>query len=106
MIFIFEKLYHKLYYYDNYINSLNHHKDKENYKFSWIDNIGRHIVKEASFLINNKLIEKITSDWLIIWDELTLNLNKKKNIFIYLTLKIIIFNITQKKKIILPYFLI
>ena len=74
------KLYHKLYYYNQYKILLDKktQNDIKKYNFSWIENIGRFLVKEISFIINNKKIETLYSDWLNIWDELTLNKQKKE----------------------------
>jgi len=74
------KLYHKLYYYNQYKILLEKktQNDIKKYNFSWIENIGRFLVKEVSFIINNKKIETLYSDWLNIWDELTLNKKQKE----------------------------
>ena len=74
------KLYHKLYYYNQYKLLLDN-RDKESinkYNFSWIENVGKFLIKEACFIINNKKIETIYSDWLNIWDELTLTKGQKQ----------------------------
>ena len=54
-----------------------------NYKFSWIENVGNHIIKEAIISINDTEIEKLYSKWINIWDEVNLNLlNKEKKKFL------------------------
>ena len=74
------KLYHKLYFYDNYNNKKikNDSINRNTYNFSWIENVGKFIIDEVSFFINNNKVETLYSDFLNIWDELTLN-NKKNN---------------------------
>lgn len=75
------KLYHKLYFYDNYNNKKikNDSINRNTYNFSWIENVGKFIIDEVSFFINNNKVETLYSDFLNIWDELTLNKKKKNN---------------------------
>ncbi len=42
------------------------------YKFKWVENIGSLVIKKASIVINNTIIDTITGEWLIIWNELTM----------------------------------
>jgi len=119
-------LYNKIYYYNQYKTLLNNKNisDINKYNFSWIKNIGKFLIKEASIIINNKKIETIYSDWLNIWDELTLtkgqkqgndilmgnienlttyNNNKKEEFDIYLNLN---FWFNRKSNIYLPLLLL
>lgn len=75
------KLYHKLYFYDNYITKkkINDSINLNTYNFSWIENIGKFIIDEVSLVIDSNKVETIYNDFLNIWDELTLNQKKKKN---------------------------
>jgi hypothetical protein len=49
----------------------------KNYKFQWIDRIGEYIIKNVSFLIESREIDKLYSEWMHIWNELTCNESKK-----------------------------
>ena len=42
------------------------------FKFKWVENIGSRIIKNASILIDDNTIDKITGEWLIIWNELSM----------------------------------
>ena len=42
------------------------------YKFKWIENIGSLLIKTATFQIGSVIIDTITGEWLVIWNELTL----------------------------------
>lgn len=48
-----------------------------NFGFQWIKRIGEHIIKEISFFIGSKKMDTITGEWLQIWSELYLDVNKK-----------------------------
>lgn len=54
-------------------DKLNKYKDK----FSWIENIGKHIIDKVEIIINSQIIEIIDSNWLNIYNTLSLNKNKK-----------------------------
>jgi hypothetical protein len=42
------------------------------YKFKWIENVGSLLIKSANFQIGKVIIDTITGEWLVIWNELTL----------------------------------
>ena len=42
------------------------------FKFKWVENIGSLIIKNASIRINDTTIDKITGEWLIVWNELSM----------------------------------
>lgn len=42
------------------------------YKFKWIENIGALLIKKANIIINNTIIDTITGEWLVIWNELSM----------------------------------
>ena len=52
------------------------------YKFKWIENVGALLIKKATIVINNSIIDTITGEWLVIWNELTMPV---KNNFNYMT---------------------
>jgi hypothetical protein len=45
--------------------------------FRWIKNIGQNIINKAEFLIGGQLIDRVYSQWLNIWNELTLTYPKR-----------------------------
>lgn len=52
------------------------------YKFKWVENVGALLIKKATIVINNSIIDTITGEWLVIWNELTMPV---KNNFNYMT---------------------
>ena len=52
------------------------------YKFKWVENVGALVIKKATININNTIIDTITGEWLVIWNELTMPV---KNNFDYMT---------------------
>lgn len=46
-------------------------------RFAWIENLGYYISQYFQLSINNVEIEKITSDWINIWNEINLPVGKK-----------------------------
>ena len=42
------------------------------FKFKWVENIGCLIIKDATIFFDDKQIDYITGEWLIIWNELTM----------------------------------
>ena len=46
-------------------------------RFAWIENLGYYISQYFKLSINNVEIEKITSDWINIWNEINLPVGKK-----------------------------
>tara|TARA_Y100000385_G_scaffold233271_1_gene246024 strand:+ start:41 stop:1522 length:1482 start_codon:yes stop_codon:yes gene_type:complete len=44
-----------------------------NLAFKWIENIGNILLKKSTIKINGLIIDKITSEWLNIWNELTID---------------------------------
>ena len=52
------------------------------YKFKWIENVGALLIKKATIVINNSVIDTITGEWLVIWNELTMPV---KNNFNYMS---------------------
>jgi hypothetical protein len=42
------------------------------YKFRWVENVGSLIIKNARIEIGNTVIDTLTGEWLVIWNELTL----------------------------------
>ena len=44
----------------------------DKYKFKWVENIGALIIKKAEFWINETMIDQITGEWIVVWNELTL----------------------------------
>jgi hypothetical protein len=52
------------------------------YKFKWVENVGALLIKKATININNSIIDTITGEWLVIWNELTMPV---KNNFNYMT---------------------
>lgn len=44
----------------------------DKYKFRWVKNVGTVMVKEATISIGNTIVDKLTGEWLNIWNELTL----------------------------------
>jgi len=55
------------------------------YKFRWVENVGALLIKKAYIVINNSIIDTITGEWLVIWNELTMPV---KDNFNYMTGKI------------------
>jgi len=49
----------------------------KDYKFQWIDRIGEYIIKEATFNIESREIDKLYPEWMHIWNELTCDEAKK-----------------------------
>jgi len=49
------------------------------YKFRWVENVGSLIIKKATFEINNTIIDTITGEWLVIWNELILPVKDSYN---------------------------
>lgn len=45
----------------------------EHYKFKWVNKVGNIFVKKASVYIDGVLIDQVTSEWMNIWNELTLS---------------------------------
>ena len=41
-------------------------------KFKWVENIGSLIIKNASIHIDEKKIDNITGEWLVVWNELSM----------------------------------
>jgi hypothetical protein len=52
------------------------------YKFKWVENVGALLIKKATIVINNSVIDTITGEWLVIWNELTMPV---KNNFNYMS---------------------
>jgi hypothetical protein len=44
----------------------------DKFKFKWVENVGALVIKKATIHINNSIIDTITGEWLVIWNELTL----------------------------------
>lgn len=44
----------------------------DKFKFKWVENIGSLIIKNASIHIDDKKIDNITGEWLIVWNELSM----------------------------------
>jgi hypothetical protein len=42
------------------------------YRFKWVEHIGSLIIKKATFEIGKTIIDTITGEWLVVWNELTL----------------------------------
>jgi hypothetical protein len=49
----------------------------KDYKFQWIDRIGEYIIKDATFNIESREIDKLYPEWMHIWNELTCEEAKK-----------------------------
>ena len=49
------------------------------FKFKWVENVGSLIIKNASIYINNTEIDKITGQWLIVWNELSMPVKDSYN---------------------------
>jgi len=47
-------------------------------RFSWIEDLGHYIAQTSELFINTVSIEKLTSDWMNIWNEINLPVGKKK----------------------------
>ena len=73
------KIIHKLYYHDKYYKILKDEEIKQQnaYNFAWIQNLGINIIDDISIIINNSKIETLYSDWINIWNELSLHNNYK-----------------------------
>ena len=48
------------------------------YNFYWIKNIGTNIIKSINITIGGQIIDKQYGEWMHIWNELNMNLSKKK----------------------------
>jgi len=48
-----------------------------NPRFSWIEDLGHYIAQYSELIINNTPIEKITSDWMNIWNQVNLPVGHK-----------------------------
>lgn len=44
----------------------------DKYKFRWVENIGNLIIKKARILANGCIIDNLTGEWMVIWNELTM----------------------------------
>jgi len=44
----------------------------DKYKFRWVKNIGNLIIKKARILANGCIIDNLTGEWMVIWNELTI----------------------------------
>ncbi len=44
----------------------------DTYKFKWVENIGNLIIKKAKILANGNTIDQLTGEWMVIWNELTM----------------------------------
>ena len=49
------------------------------YKFRWVENVGSLIIKKATFEIGKAVIDTITGEWLVIWNELILPVKDSYN---------------------------
>jgi|688.fasta_scaffold00882_45 hypothetical protein len=49
------------------------------FKFKWVENVGSLIIKNASIHIGNVEIDKITGQWLIVWNELSMPVKDSYN---------------------------
>ena len=47
-------------------------------RFSWIEDLGHYITQTSELFINTVSIEKLTSDWMNIWNEINLPVGKQK----------------------------
>jgi len=47
-------------------------------QFKWINRLGEYIIKETSFYIGKKKVNHLYSEWLHIWTELNLSMEKKE----------------------------
>lgn len=50
----------------------------ENLKFAWVDNLGFAIIKSVEIVVNGKVIDKHTGEWMKIQSELSQETNKNK----------------------------
>lgn len=51
----------------------------ERYKFAWVEEIGHVIIDRLDVKIGNEIIDKHTGDWMILWNQMTLDVRQKKN---------------------------
>lgn len=77
---LLKKLYFTFELPDIYSGSKTTSNVTENYRFKWIKNIGTNIFNHVTLKINDQVIDKLYSDYINIWKELTLS-NDEKNIF-------------------------
>jgi hypothetical protein len=64
--------------FNNIKNYQINHTNYPNYKFSWIKNIGHQLIKNITIEIGGQIIDRHTSDWFNIWNELSLNSELQK----------------------------
>jgi hypothetical protein len=51
----------------------------DKYRFQWVQNVGNHIIKNASVYIDGIKIDQTTGEWMSVWNELTSQSGDDKN---------------------------
>ena len=51
----------------------------DTYRFKWIKNVGSLIIKNVNITVNGTIIDRLTGEWLTIWNELILPVNESYN---------------------------
>ena len=50
---------------------------RTNYRFRWVRNVGQRIIHMASVRLDSQLIDQLYGEWLVIWNELAMSVDKR-----------------------------